>query len=226
MGLLVALLLLGGFADLATVFAGEDDKAKGTHVEKLPEPQEWKNTPAAWKVESQRLTISAGKSTDWYISPVDGARTANAPVLLFKPARDFVLTARVTAELTTKWNAGTLMVYVDDANWAKFALETSIYKEPTIVTVVTRGVSDDCNSVVVNGTSTWLRVVKLGNAIGFFHSNDGHAWKLVRAFTLGDDAPGLRVGFGSQSPVGDGATSVFSDVSYRPESVKDFLAGE
>lgn len=223
---LIGLLLLGASANLATVFAGEDDAAKGEiQMDSLPGPQEWKNLPAASKAEGNQLTISAGKSTDWYISPVDGAHTANAPVLLFKPARDFVLTARVTAELTTKWNAGTLMVYVDDANWAKFALEKSMYQEPTIVTVVTRGVSDDCNSVVVNGTATWLRVVKLGNAIGFFHSTDGHAWKLVRAFTLGD-APKLRVGFSSQSPVGDGATSVFSDISYRPESVKDFLAGE
>jgi uncharacterized protein len=223
---LIGFLLLGGLANLATVFAEDDGNGSGKKVvPSLPGPQEWKNTPTAWKYEANRLTISAGKATDWYTSPVDGVRSANAPVVLFKPARDFVLTARVMADLSTKWNAATLMVYVDDANWAKFAIEKSMYLEPTTVTVVTRGISDDCNSAVLAGNSSWLRVVKLGQAIGFFSSADRTSWRLVRAFTLGD-APELRVGFGSQSPVGEGATAVFSDIEYRPERVKDFLAGE
>jgi hypothetical protein len=54
-----------------------------------------------------------------------------------------------------------MRVYFDDANWPKFALELSVYREPTIVTVVTRGVSDDCNSSVVGGGSIWYRTRRL-----------------------------------------------------------------
>jgi len=189
----------------------------------LPGPQEWKNKPAAWKAEGGRLTITAPKSTDWFISPVDGTRKAAAPLLLFQPAREFTLTAKVTAHHTTKWDAGTLFVYVDDSTWAKLALEKSAYGEPTVVSVVTRGVSDDCNSTVLSGESLWFRVTKLGNALGFFSSADGRTWRMVRAFTLGE-AKQLKVGFGAQSPVGPGMTAEFTDITYVTEPIRDFYA--
>jgi uncharacterized protein len=208
-------------AFLVCAAAGAQEKVVGS----LPGPQVWKNRPADWKAEGGRLTIAAGKSTDWFISPVDGERTASAPLLLFEPAREFTLTAKVTAKHGTKWDAGVLMVFVDDSTWAKLALERSAYQEPTVVSVVTRGVSDDCNSTVVSGDMVWFRVSRLKNAIGFFSSPDGRKWKMVRAFTLGE-ARGLKVGFGTQSPVGPGTTAVFSEITYRTEPVKDFYAAE
>ena len=221
---ILGLLSVVGLTSIAAVLARSDGEPESV-VSTLPAPQEWKNRPETWKADNEQLRITAGKSTDWYISPVDGIRRANAPVLLFKPAKDFILTAKVTPEHAEKWDAGVLMVYANDSTWAKLALEKSMYMEPTIVTVVTRGVSDDCNSAVVSGGSIWFRVVKRGDAIGFFSSTEGSSWKLVRAFTLGP-APELRVGLGSQSPVGKGSTTVFSDISYKPVAVKDFLAGQ
>lgn len=185
-----------------------------TLLDTLPAPQDWINTPETWQGDSDHLSISAGPSTNWFISPRDGAHTANGPTLLFRPAQEFVLTAKLTAELPEQWDAGMLMVYVNDRTWAKLAFEKSIYLEPTIISVVTRDVSDDCNSVEVSGNSIWLRVEKLGNAIVFYYSTDGQSWRQVRVFTLGD-VPDLRVGFGSQSPVGNGTTTVFSEVSYK-----------
>lgn len=98
-----------------------------------------------------RLNIVAGPSTDWYISPLDGKSSSNAPVLLFRPADDFVLTAKLKVEFGAQWDAGALMVYADDRNWAKFALERSVYGEPTIVTVVTRGVYELGDPASVDG---------------------------------------------------------------------------
>ena len=176
-------------------------------------------------MEEGRLTIAAGPSTDWYISPLDGKSSRSAPILLFRPAENFTLGAKVSVEFGTQWDAGMLMVYADDTNWAKFALEMSVYRVPTIVTVVTRGVSDDCNSISVSGHSVWLRIAKIGRAFGFYTSPDGAAWKMVRAFTLGA-SPEIRVGFGAQSPIGRAGRATFSEIRYSPQRIADIFKGE
>jgi uncharacterized protein len=186
---------------------------------------EWKNTPAGWRSTVTGLTIESGAETDWYISPIDGAVHDNAPLLLFRPAGDFVLTARVTLDIRAQWDAGCLFAYADDSTWAKFALEISAYGEPTIVTVVTRGVSDDCNSTPIAGNSALLRVARIGAAIVFYAALDGGRWKLVRAFTLGPAAD-LRVGFGSQSPVGQSGRATFSEITYEQKTIADIFGAE
>jgi regulation of enolase protein 1 (concanavalin A-like superfamily) len=214
---LFTLILMG-----STLYASEPD---GLHIKALPGALEWKNSPAGYELRDNGLTITAGSSTDWYISPLDGKVSASAPVLLFQPADDFVLTAKLTVEFQTKWDAGALMVYVNDSTWAKFAFEMSVYGQPTVVTVVTRGVSDDCNSESLTGNSIWYRIAKTGQTIVFYSSPDGASWKLVRAFTLGL-APGLRVGFSAQSPAGKKGSAIFSDITYNPRTIKDVFTGE
>jgi regulation of enolase protein 1 (concanavalin A-like superfamily) len=204
------------------VFGGEQGDLR---IKAIPGPLRWKNSPTSSEARENALTIGAGPSTDWYISPVDGKASANAPVLLFQPTEEFVLTAKVTVEFQTKWDAGTLMVYINDSTWAKFALEMSVYQQPTIVTVVTRGVSDDCNSASVAGNSVWLRIAKIGPAIGFYASPDGGSWKMVRAFTFGP-APDMRAGFSSQSPAGKGGKATFSEITYSARKIKDIFTGE
>ena len=191
----------------------------------IPGDLDWKNTPAGWHTDGHELTIEAGKSTDWYISPVDGKGTSNAPILLFEPAEDFVLSAKVTVDFRTQWDAGTLFVYVDEKNWAKFAFEMSVYKKPTIVSVVTRGISDDCNSWSPVGGSVWFKLARLGKTFGFYASQDGRSWEMIRAFTLGA-VRSVRVGFSSQSPVGPGTKATFTDIAYAPRKIKDIFTGE
>src|SRR5215469_9483304 len=191
---LVIIALLAGCA-----LQAEDRKILS--ITDLPGMAAWKNSPVAFQMENGRLSIVAGPSTDWFISPLDGKSSSNGPLLLFDPAEDFILTAKLNVDFGSQWDAGVLMVYENDTNWAKFALEMSVYGEPTIVTVVTRGISDDCNSTSVSGGSIWYRIAKLGQAFGFYASPDGNGWRMVRAFTLGA-SKNLRVGFGSQSPMG------------------------
>lgn len=212
-----ALVLLA----MATI-NGED---AGLAIPGIPDRLHWKIAPASWKLTNGELTITAGRTTDWYTSPVDRKVTANAPVALFQPAADFVLTAKVRVDFETKWDAGFLMVYVNDGTWAKFALEMAVYKEPTLVTVVTRGVSDDANSISISGNSVWLRIARTGQAIGFYASSDGRSFRMIRAFTLGD-AAGLRAGFGAQSPVGEKSSAMFSEITYSPRKIKDIFTGE
>jgi regulation of enolase protein 1 (concanavalin A-like superfamily) len=210
---------------LLAAAVGEVAGAPAVVVPGLPGPLEWKNAPVSAESTGGTLTIVSGAKTDWYISPIDGQVSNSAPLLLFRPEGDFVLSAKVTVDFRSQWDAGYLMVYADDTTWAKFALEMSAYKEPTVVTVVTRGISDDCNSTVVSGNSIYLRVALRGQAILLYTSPDGGAWRLVRAFSIGAPAD-LRVGFASQSPVGEGGSAVFSAIDYRRKTISDVFAAE
>lgn len=191
----------------------------------IPGDLEWKNAPVSAKVEGETLTIVAGKETDWYISPLDGETRASGPLLLFRPAAEFVLTAKVTAAIPGQWEAGALWVYVNDTTWAKFALERSVYNEPIIVTVVTRGISDDCNSWKVEGGSVYFRIARIGDTIALYASPDGRAWKLVRGFTFGP-VKDLKAGFAAQSPTGESGTATFSEIQYEPRKIADVFRGE
>jgi hypothetical protein len=74
----------------------------------------------------------------------------NAPAALFLPPdQDFSLRVRVTVDFGATYDAGVLCVYAQDQTWANLCFEYSPQNQPMIVSVVTRGASDDCNSVVV-----------------------------------------------------------------------------
>ena len=181
----------------------------------IPGPLEWKNTPLTSAVDgSGALSITAGKQTNWFISPLDGDKSENSPKLLFKPAEDFVLSAKVTVDFQSQWDAGTLVLYANDTVWAKLCFEMSIEKQPTIVSVVTRGLSDDNNSIAIHGNTVYLKIAKVGQGIFFYASTDGKKWTTIRAFSL-LPAQQILAGFSSQSPLGEKCKTVFSEIEYR-----------
>ena len=97
--------------------------------------------------------------------------------------------------------------------------------QPMIVSVVTRGRSDDCKSVTLKGLEVYLRVARLGDTFAFHFSKDGRFWHMVRYFTLGSLGE-LRVGFSSQSPTGRSCRTVFSEVAYEARLLQDIRSGE
>jgi uncharacterized protein len=188
------------------------------------------------------LTIASGKKTDWFVDPFDGTVSRNAPILLFTPApgpaSDYLLSARVTVKFAAKWDAGALMLWGDDHHWAKLSFELSPDRQPTLVTVVTRGASDDCNSSSLPGHSVYLRIARNSSqkisstssqnsspkssqnskTYVFYYSTDGSNWHILRTFDLGPDLPTnmpIAVGFESQSPAGSGSVATFSAISYE-----------
>ena len=192
----------------------------------IPDGLVWKNTRVASRVDHEskdhdsELTIRSGKDTDWFVDPFDGTVHNSAPMLLFMPAQDYVLSAKVKVEFNTKWDAGALMVWADDHNWAKLSFELSPAKQPTMVTVVTRGVSDDCNSIPISGNTVYIQIAKSGPSYVFYSSNDGKNWQVLRVFNLQDDRK-ARVGFESQSPAGAGTEVVFSEIHYQTKKITD-----
>ena len=116
------------------------------------------------------------------------------------------------------------MLFGDERVWAKLCFECSPQLEPMVVSVVTRGVSDDCNSFAVDADHVWLRVSRIGPAFAFHASMDGATWSLVRHFAL-PATDELLVGFEAQSPLGTGCTASFTKLRYEAQTLSDIRSG-
>jgi uncharacterized protein len=136
-----------------------------------------------------------------------------------------MLAARVDVRFAATFDAGALVLWGDERRWAKLCLEYSPQQKATIVSVVTRATSDDCNSTVCDGDGAWLRVARIGNACAFHCSMDGRRWDFVRHFRL-DGAGELEVGFEAQSPLGEGCAATFSEIRFEAVTLGDLRSGE
>jgi uncharacterized protein len=185
--------------------------------------------PPGCRVRQGVLTLTAGAGTDLFIDPA-GTQAGQVPdagrFLGLPPPGDFTLATQVSVEFGSMFDAGVLLLHAAERHWAKLCFEYSPQRTPTVVTVVTRGTSDDCNSFEVEDrTTVWLRITRSGPAWAFHASTDGAWWRLLRYFALDADATApVRVGFLAQSPTGQGCAATFDHITFRPgapENVRD-----
>jgi len=175
--------------------------------------------------------VSAAPRSDIFVDPgSDAALNAesmlNAATLLGEPpAGDFRFSARVTVDFAATYDAGVLLLWADERNWAKLCFEYSPAGQPMIVSVVCRGVADDANAFVVDGPSVWLRVSRIDRAYAYHASVDGAVWQMVRFFVLDDGAGPHRIGFEAQSPTGDGCRVTFDEIRFDPVRLADLRDG-
>jgi len=189
-------------------------------------PLRWLSEPARWDVpDGASLAIGAGPRTDWFVDPQGEAEPVmSAPALVGHASGDYVLSARVTAGLEATFDAGALVLHAHERAWAKLCLERSPQGEAMVVSVVTRGVSDDCNAIVVEDDHVWLRIARRGPAFAFHASGDGRRWQLVRHFAL-QPVDELAVGFLAQSPMGEGCAVTFDWIRFAAERLGDLRGG-
>jgi len=185
----------------------------------FPQAFKWRNSPVDWGAKDGVLTIRSAGKTDWYVAAIDANPSATSPLLLFPAPKDFWFSTKVTVDFKSLFDAGAVVVYADEKNWVKFAFETPNGKTGSIVSVVTRGISDDNTGSAIEGNSVYLKVSKTGQAIFLYFSTDGKRWNLTRAFNLGREQQ-LQFGFSAQSPRGSGSTVAFSEIHYKPEALK------
>jgi uncharacterized protein len=191
-----------------------------------------------WQVDeaSGAVMVSAQPRTDIFIDPGSGSAGAgvalnaesmlNAATLLGEvPEGDFQLSARVTVGFASTFDAGVLLLWLDQWHWGKLCFEFSPAGEPMIVSVVCRGVCDDANAFTVPGRSAWLRVSRIDRAYAYHASLDGKTWQMIRVFILGEQTAHDRIGFEGQSPTGDGCSVTFDEIRFSPERLADLRDG-
>lgn len=186
----------------------------------LPAPFETRNGPVVWDATGpDKLVIKAGPKTNWFVAPWDNKLASdNAPTLLFKPEGNFSLSTKISLTPLKRWDSGALTLFIDKDNWAKMCLENANDDgKLTVVMVVNRGDSDDSyTTIIAPNNALYFRVRRNGPGFSFESSTDGKTWTWLRAFSLRGDYQQLRTGLLAQSPVGDGMTVTFSDISYTP----------
>lgn len=192
----------------------------------IPTQFRWETPPQHWEItDTGSLIVRAGAHTDLFIDPQGTSTILNAPRLQGQLSGDFLLSARVTVNFQSTYDAGVLLVWAGERTWGKLCFEYSPQGQPMIVSVVTRGVSDDCNSFDVQGNQVWLRIARIGQAIAFHASSNGTLWHFVRYFALDNDGP-ISVGFEAQSPTGEGCQAIFDHISYRAQRLTELRDGQ
>ena len=202
---------------MANLFAGLKGKT-------LPEGFTWLNEPAEWTFTEEGLVVQAEPQTDYFIDPAGTAVKDNGHFLYTLQEGDFTLSTYVRVGMLDDYDAAVMMIMVDDRHWAKLCYEYT-YKRPMIVSVVTQGVSDDCNSLAVPETGIYLRITRFGDCFALHYSHDAKWWEMVRYFRLESSGP-VKVGVVAQSPTGDGCQVIFKHLNYSPEPVTEIRSGK
>lgn len=196
-------------------------------LDKSGPPQlSWMNKPENFSLTEGHLKIEARKGTDFFIDPESGEVTATAPYLYKELEGDFVAELKLRPDFTSQWNAGAIFMMIDESNWIKFAYENSDATGKSIVSVVTRDVSDDANGVVLNDQEElWLKMIRKGDIYSMLWSLDGIEYKMCRLAAMKESVT-VKIGLEAQCPVGETAVHDFLYFGVESKTVKNLRKGE
>lgn len=194
-------------------------------IKAIPHPLFWENKPAKFSLKENNLIIEAGEKTDMFRDPNVTYNTDNAPKLLFQPDENFVLSVGISHSFANKWDGGAIVLKSDSLNWIKFCFEKDYTGAKRVVSVVTKDISDDCNSVALKGNKVFFKMAKADKVITLYYSENRVKWLLIRHLQFEAKA-GFKVGFLAQSPTGAKCIATFSDIRYEAKKIKDPYIGE
>jgi len=194
-------------------------------IKSVPYGMFWENKAEKFSIQTNEMIIVAGEKTDMFRDPNVTYNTDNAPKLLFRPDHDFVLIVTIEHSFSNKWDGGAIVLKQDSLNWIKFCFEKDYTGAKRVVSVVTKNISDDCNSVELKTNKVYYKLAKADNVITLYYSLEGKKWFLVRHLQFDTDKD-LKLGFLAQSPTGRRCEVKFSNISYVAKKIKDPYLGE
>lgn len=172
------------------------------------------------------IEIGVPAKVDFFIDMMNPEPRANAPFYYEKIKGDFTARVKVKPGFKDLYDAGGIFIYGGAAKWIKLEFEMTPYGYPSVVMVVTDGVSDDCNGEAMAGREElWLQVARKGDCWALHFSEDGKKWKLGRYFRLKMKEE-LRVGIEAQSPIGKGCKVQFTKFALAYSALKDMRKGK
>ena len=184
----------------------------------------WLREPPSWRFRDGSLEVTPAARTDFF-RPYRGEPHDDACLLCVPVRGDFTAVTEAKAELVGFGDAAALTVRAAPDLWAKLCVERSPTGEVAIVSVVTRGSSDDANNELLSRAAPKIRITRSGNVFGMHYSIDGRRWRFVRTFGL-DMPEEVMVGVHAQAPFVGGCRAFFSSLTIEPGAVKDFRSGD
>lgn len=178
------------------------------------------NKPLEIKVEENVIIMKAGEKTNLFNDMCSDYKVSNFPYYYTEIEGDFTARCKVSPTFIDTYDLGSLVVFENEDKWIKLAFENSDTGKPSIVSVITDGLSDDCNGEAIGERGVWLQIVRQGNNFALHHSFDKENWKLARIFRL--DMPNVvKVGLSAQSPLGKECITTFEDLEILDNIYKD-----
>lgn len=181
-------------------------------------------TESTYEKIEDGIRIYAPANTDYFVNPVNGEVTADAPFLYEEITGDFVLRARVHHEFLSTFDACVLLALDNEKLWAKACFEYTDFGTNAVVTVMTNGKSDDANSVDISGKEVWLQLARKDDIFAVHYSLDGKEYRMARLTHL-PMSKTIKVGFEAQSPSGNGGMRYFRDIKFVNKSLDDIRDG-
>jgi uncharacterized protein len=194
-------------------------------IKSIPRALSWNNVPLKYSIQNEVLTIVAGMKTDMFRDPNVTYNTDNAPKLMFRADSNFIFSTSIEHSFASKWDGGAIVLIEDSLHWIKFCFEKDYTGKRRVVSVVTKDISDDCNSVELNSNKVFYKMAKAGNVITLYYSLDNVKWFLVRHFQF-NSAADIKIGFLAQSPEGNSCEVKFSNIRYHAKKISDPYLGE
>jgi len=178
------------------------------------------NQAASILEKNDFVEISSPPKTDFFIDMCSEYKKANAPFYYSVLNSDFILRCQVRPELKFTYDAGCLFIFESETKWIKFAFENTDLLYPSLVSVVTNDISDDCNGEQITEPEIWMQIVRKGQNWCLHYSNDKENWKMVRYFRLVMNKT-IKVGVSSQSPIGEGCKVIFKNIEVLKNEYSD-----
>jgi regulation of enolase protein 1 (concanavalin A-like superfamily) len=177
----------------------------------------WINEPDTWSIEENNLVILAPPISNYFIDEEGPSVETSAPFLYTLIKGDFSFTTRVEVDMNSMFDSGCIMIMSDMNHWAKLCYENWL-NEPSIVSVVTNTISDDCPSLRIGKEKPYLKVLRSGNCFGFHYSLNGKDWTIIRYFNMNLPEE-IKVGVVAQCPLGEGCNIRFDLINLENHKI-------
>ena len=172
------------------------------------------------------IEITAPAQSDFFIDELNDLEINNAPFYYVKRRGDFVLSAKVQPQFTKNFDAGGLFIYDLPKKWIKLEFEQTDLGYPSIVSVITDGMSDDCNGERMDGLeSVYLQIIRKNDYWMLHYSLNGKKWKFVRYFKLKMKSE-VKIGLEAQAPVGKSCKVIFSKIKISENEIINMKKGK
>lgn len=165
--------------------------------------------------DSSFVILRGEAGDDLYFEPGTFNRVSQLrPLGTWIAEQSFQFSARVRVDFVATFDSAVLLGWFDPDRWFKICAELDPQGRRRVVSVVTRGRSDDSNGALLSTDDVVLRVARTGQLIALHSSADGQNWDLVRIFDINSDATEpMFLGIAVQSPTGDGTPASFDEIT-------------
>lgn len=173
----------------------------------------WLNQPKRSVLELNQLIIETEPGTDLWQRTYYGFQNSNAPAFLQEVEGDFSFMVKTEFEESSfLYDQCGLLLFIDNENWVKAAVEFENEQFSRLGSVVTNlGYSDWATCDISSETSEmWYRISRRGQDFYLETSSDGKSWQQMRMFHLHKGADKISVGVYACSPLQSGFNAVFS----------------